>query len=65
MLTKDEILFELMQLDNYISRAIEDLIDSGVIDINKLSEHNIKRLERKRELRQLYNQIEESFNDIY
>lgn len=46
---------ELAQLDLYIPRSTEDLIDAGVIQETSLSTYNQTRLARKRELRSVIN----------
>ena len=46
---------ELATLDLFIPRGLEDLINSGVFNENKLSAYNQARLARKRELRSIIN----------
>ncbi len=45
------ILAELANLDLYLPRSVEDLIEAGAIPDDALSQHNQQRLLRKRELR--------------
>jgi hypothetical protein len=46
-----EILAELADLDRYLPRAVEDLIESGALQAANLGVHNQQRLARKHELR--------------
>lgn len=46
-----EILAELADLDRYLPRSVEDLIESGALQAGNLGVHNQERLARKHGLR--------------